>query len=65
MSPVLDLKTCPNCESEAEYNPGNQYKLHKIECTSCPLNLDGEIHDYRELVDIWNNLPRRENNDEN
>lgn len=73
---MVALLPCPNCRAEAkrynegleeekcEFLPGSTPKFD-ICCTECPLGLfaDDSITN-EELVEMWNNLPRRPSPDD-
>lgn len=56
---MSEILPCPNCESESEYVGGSNSNVDTIFCSKCPLEVSQNEMSYKELLSIWNSLPRR------
>jgi hypothetical protein len=61
-TPMADTLPCPNCGSQARRwleNRIDNQNIFMLGCSWCPLTLMDCAKSLAELVEIWNNLPRR------
>lgn len=59
---MSEILPCPGCGSEAKYIAGSYSTVPTIWCKDCPLEVSSNGKSYKELLSIWNSLPRRKPN---